>query len=74
MFAYLKALASRMLRDGWRLPPPPVDPDVSVREPRRRGPGGNRSAAAVLEPREPSVVAADGAAARRAGARGTANP
>ena len=66
MLAYLKALAARLVRRGFDgLPPaPPDDPYVGVREPRKRGPGGNTTAVAVAEPAERSVVRAYGAKSR----------
>jgi hypothetical protein len=62
MLAYLRAIAARLLRDGFRgLPPrPPDDPYVGVREPRRRSPGGRSTAVAVEEPLEPRSVRAHG--------------
>ena len=58
MLAYLMSLAGRL---GWRnfggLPDQPSeDPYADVREPRRRGPGGKSTAAAVAEPDEPLVT------------------
>jgi hypothetical protein len=46
----LKQLAARLLA---RRPPPAgrsQDPDAAVRVPRKRGPGGRSTAAAVMEP------------------------
>jgi len=64
MFSYLKALAARLAARGFtprlRPPPHPEDPDVSVREPRRRGPGGMSAAVAVAEPEETASVEATG--------------
>jgi hypothetical protein len=63
VIAYLKTLVHRLAR---RLPgpflPPPEDPDVGVREPLKRGPGGRNSAVAVAEPRDQAFVGAVGAA------------
>jgi hypothetical protein len=63
MLAYFKALAARLA--GRRLDsfldsflPPAEDPMAGVRAPRRWGPGGRSSAAAVEEPSEPSHVRA----------------
>ena len=62
MFEHLKAIARRLLQRGTSEWPPfsPGDPDSSVRQPRRRGPGGHSSAAAVPEPDPESFVAALG--------------
>lgn len=61
MFDYLKSLASRLRRRwGGPFPPPFVDPEVGVREPRKRGPGGRSSSAAVPEPFEGVSVSAHG--------------
>ena len=61
MFAYLKALASRLARKGFgTFLPPAEDPLAGVREPRKRGPGGKSSAVSVAEPAEPSLVRAHG--------------
>lgn len=52
MWSHLKALALRLMgRGGWP-PPPPEDPRIGVREPRRRGPGGKSAAVALEEPDE----------------------
>jgi hypothetical protein len=69
MLEYLKALAARVLRGGFRglSPLPPDDPYVGVREPRRRGPGGRSGAVAIEEPMEERSVRAqarDGRPAR----------
>jgi hypothetical protein len=67
MFERLKQLAARL---AGRLPPlpplpgPPEDPSAGVREPRRRGPAGRNSAAAVMEPPPDEIV---GAVARLGG-------
>jgi hypothetical protein len=58
---YLKALAARFAGRLDTFFPPSEDPSLGVREPRRRGPGGRSSAAAVAEPEEPTVVGAYGA-------------
>ena len=60
MFAYLKALAARVMRRGTDAFLPPQDPLVGVREPRRRGPGGRSSGVALAEPNEPANVTAIG--------------
>lgn len=63
MFERLKQLAARL---AGRLPPlpplpgPPEDPSAGVREPRRRGPGGRNSSAAVMEPSPDELVRAVG--------------
>jgi hypothetical protein len=65
MFDYLRRLAARIMN---RLPPPflpPEDPYASVREPRRRNPGGRSSAVAVAEPEEDATVRALGQVPRR---------
>jgi hypothetical protein len=62
MLEYLKALAARVLgRTGGSFLPPPEDPQVGVREPRRHGPGGKSSAVALMEPADDTLVRADGA-------------
>jgi hypothetical protein len=62
MFEYLKALAARLMRQGFggSPPGPPYDPHVGVREPRKRGPGGGTTAVALAEPKEPGTVRAHG--------------
>ena len=65
MFAYLKQLASRFARRGFgTLFPPPEDPDVGGRQPRKRGPGGRSSAASVVEPDDHAVVRASATVGR----------
>jgi hypothetical protein len=59
MLAYLKALASRLARRP-RITFPPEPPDIGVREPAKRGPGGRSSAVAVDEPADPIFVRAAG--------------
>jgi hypothetical protein len=66
MFEYLRALGRRIMqREFGPLLPPPDDPHVGVREPRRRGPGDRSSAVAVDEPREPVIVRAAGTIVNR---------
>jgi hypothetical protein len=60
MIAYLRSLASRLMRRHNGPLPPPVDPPGGVREPRTRRPGGRSSAAAVAEPPEERAVRARG--------------
>ena len=61
MLEYLKALAARIIgRGGDPFRRPPDDLYSGVREPRKAGPGGRSSSAAVPEPAEPSVVRAAG--------------
>ena len=61
MIAYLRALASRLVRRGLGPSLPPTeDPHAGVRVPRHGGPGGRRSAIAVAEPREETFVLAQG--------------
>ena len=62
MFEYLRALGARLLGGGNFGPfqRPPDAPFASVREPRRRGPGGRSTAAAVAEPEEGIFVQATG--------------
>lgn len=61
MFAYLRALASRLVRRGLDpFLPPTEDPHAGVRVPRNHGPGGRSSAIAVAEPREETFVRAQG--------------
>jgi hypothetical protein len=66
LFAYLKALASRLAGRG-RGPsfPPLEDPFAGVREPRRRGPRGPTAAVALEEPDGRAVIEVDGASANR---------
>jgi len=60
-FGELRAFASRLAARFRGTPPPPFeDPPLGVREPRRRGPGGKSSAAAVDEPPERLFVQAHG--------------
>jgi hypothetical protein len=56
----LKQLAALLI--GRRPPSPGSSPDpcVGVREPRKRGPGGRRSAVAVMEPQPQQSVRAIG--------------
>jgi hypothetical protein len=60
----LKQFVSRLV--GRRRPSsgPPQDPYAGVREPRKRGPGGQSSAVAVLEPAPKQSVIAQGQASR----------
>jgi hypothetical protein len=60
MIAYLKALASKFARRGPGTFLPPGDPDIGVRQPLKRGPGGRSSAVAVEEPPPPTFVRAAG--------------
>jgi hypothetical protein len=61
MVAYLRALASRLIRRGLGpFLPPTEDPQAGVRVPRNRGPGGRSSAIAVAEPPEEAFVRAQG--------------
>jgi hypothetical protein len=61
MFAYLKSLALRLRERGLdTFFPPPEDPSFGVREPRKHGPGGRSSSAAVAEPVEHAPVRACG--------------
>jgi hypothetical protein len=62
ILAYLKNLSAKLshLWHGWTPPPAAEDPLVGVREPRRHGPGGRSTAAAVAEPRELDRVDAFG--------------
>ena len=61
MFAYLKALALRLARRRFdTFLPPSEDPEVGVRQPRKRGPGGRSSAVAIVEPAESVSVRAVG--------------
>jgi len=72
MIAYLKALAARFA--GRRLDtffPPPEDPPLGVREPRRHGPGDKSSSVAVAEPVEQAPVHACAAVRDRSAARTT---
>jgi hypothetical protein len=64
MFAYLKALAARLVGRGFTGLPPgaPGDPYAGVREPRKRGPGGRSTAVALAEPEEWRVVRASASA------------
>jgi len=60
MLEYLKSLAARFTWRDFGLPPEsPEDPYADVREPRRRGPGGRSTSAAIAEPEERSFVRAD---------------
>ena len=61
MMIDLKAFAAHLL-ERWRgsVPPPFEDPEIGVREPRKRGPGGRSSAVAVDEPKEDVHVRAHG--------------
>jgi hypothetical protein len=75
MIAYLKALASRLSRRGLgTFFPPSADPPAGVREPRKRGPGGRSSTAAVAEPVEQAVVRAYGTVQSRGAATRNADP
>jgi hypothetical protein len=65
MFEYLKSLAARLMRRITDAFPPPHDPAIGVREPRRRGPGGRSSGVALEEPIERSSTAAIGRDRRR---------
>jgi hypothetical protein len=62
MLSFLKALAARFAGRGFNGLPPtlPDDPYVGVREPRKRGPGGQTAAVALAEPVEPTLVRAYG--------------
>lgn len=75
MIAYLKALASRLLRGGpGPLLPPQDDPEAGVRVPRNHGPGGRGSTIAVPEPPEYQFVRAAGIAERRTRERTVVGP
>jgi hypothetical protein len=56
MFRFLKRVISRFMgaSSSGELPPatPPHDPDLGVRQPRKGGRPGGRSAVAVAEPEE----------------------
>lgn len=61
MFEYLKRLAARLRAGpGWMPPQLPDDPDAGVREPRRGGPTGGRSAVALREPEQSPPATAVG--------------
>jgi hypothetical protein len=59
MFEFARRMIAALLN---RLGPsrPPEDPYAAVREPRRRNPGGGRSAVALEEPEVPKAVRAVG--------------
>ena len=60
MFERLRYLAARVRARLARRDEPPWDPHTSVREPRRRGPGGRSTAASVPEPEPDRLVHAVG--------------
>ena len=64
-FERLKRIAARLMGRGGPLLEPPMDPYVGVREPRKRGPAGRHSAAAVMEPDPDRSVTAAGRSWRR---------
>lgn len=65
MLARLKQLAARLMGRQGPLWGPPGDPYASVREPRKRGPGGRHSAVAVMEPEPDQLTNADGRVRQR---------
>ena len=62
LFSYLRAIAARLAGRGFDRRPPlfPDEPPAGVRQPRKHGPGGRDAAIALDEPREPTLVRAQG--------------
>ena len=64
-FERLKRIAARLMGRGGPQFGPPTDPYAGVREPRKRGPAGRHSAAAVMEPEPDRSITAAGRSWRR---------